>query len=357
MRGKHFSGYDAVAQTVAAVTNAEAPGDAERLARISVAVGNAARRPQAVRPRLAFGTARLAVAAGVGLTVAGVLFAPAMLPPKRATPTAPRIAYAEVAEAMRNVRTVSYRNTRTHTKKGVIWSRFSERVWGRLEGEPAYMTQDMSKEKAAAGLGGFDNYDNLTTPRGEVRYNRRQKTYETVSTTNRFSPEQRAQGLQKLILKGISSPANGKSDAKTVTLRRLDKNKNLITKKISLAEAGITRTPWARTVETHGNNKKYVVFRRREITGADTISQAYASWGDRKRTPSAKSKPDPPMIWDITIWVNPETRRMIRQEILLSYNKNVSYMVQDDFRYDFDPPRGVFDWSEGNDDPAGRALP
>lgn len=345
---------DGVAQVVA-VANADTPGDAERLARIGIAVGEAARnRARPARQLPTFSARRIVAWSIAGLAAAGMIVLPALLPlTKRAAPVnVPGFAYAQVTEAMQKVRTVSYRTTFIRIIDGKEQIVQCERNWGRLAGEPAQLRHDIATWK------GNELRDVLSTPRRQVTYDQTKKAYALQDYRYDWhKPEYRGKNIREGILQQIANPLDVKPERFTMTLQYVDAKGRLTTKKtITLAEYGTTRTLWAKSVEDDKAGKPLVVFRRTEADDRKKAGEVKSAWYRTKRFLWKPSDGLPRFIIVQTkVWVNPDTRRMVREEMTAQNGK--VRIVLDDFRYDFDPPKGIFDWSEGDDNPAARVAP
>lgn len=349
------------ASRIATAMNAELPGDEIHLARIydAVKTARAGVRPRTLpiaSPRTRF--ALLAVAATVA--VVAVIVAPVVAPQsydgdsrrfENTTPrTAPGVAYAQVTDAMEQVSTVRWARTVYLIEGGVEAKQSATEEWIRTGADPAYATRSLFKKGVERTGGPFDL---LTDLRGKSFRDpkTRRVRFVPMEAPDKDTPE----SLREYVRERITEPVEGGTGPVKESPYRKENPWQMATEQ----RGGETVTVFRRTQE-RDFRITFAGMRRRPAKNQSPTPQEKQLAADlewlrfRRITIYVGGKGFdfdggniPTQYTELTVTVDPRTHRMIREEIVTRLgDKTVSRSVRDDFRYNEEPPIGVFDWGK-----------
>ncbi|MBC7809044.1 MAG: hypothetical protein H7145_23155 [Akkermansiaceae bacterium] len=267
--------------------------------------------------------------------------------------TAPGVAYAQVTDAMEQVSTVRWVRTVYSVRGGTDVKQSATEEWIRMGDDPAYATRSLFKK----GLERVEEpFDLLADLRG--KFFRDPKTggirFVPMETPDKDTPE----SLRTYVRERITEPVEGGTG--------------------QVEESAYSKEhPWRMTTEQDGGEAVTVFRRTRErdynlllATKRKMVEKGqHPTLGDKKLIPhlqrlrtqritvhaggavfDVKGGEIPTRYTELTVTVDPRTHRMIREEIVMRFgDQTVSRSVRDDFRYNEEPPSGVFDW--GNPTP------
>lgn len=291
---------------------------AERIrARVLSQIGSAPPRRRLL-PRRAF--AATACAALVAIAVG--LLLPAQRP--GVSPPAGTVAYARVEKAMEQVRYVQWTQTeRNVNREGENAIVTIERMYARLDGQNSALVQD---DVDRIVFGARNHYPALWKKRilwdkrGVIIYYYDNK--KSVLSPTWQPPFTKGKTLAMAILRRINAPKVGSPVRAKHTFFVLPD----VRVKSSSKDTGFTQS-----TEQGADGKPVLVFR-----GSAAVSDTLTV---QKKEISLSAQ------YSRTIWVNPDTLRVVRSEYVTHMKDGFdTTTVCDNFVYNVPPPAGTFDW-------------